>query len=215
VTVRILLADDHHIVREGIRLLLQSEDGFAVVGEAGDGVAAVEAALRLRPDILIADMVMPAINGIEVTRQVRKHLPGTLVILLSMYDTVAYVSEALRAGASAYVLKKSNPRELIHAIQQVMAGGRYISPPLDEAAIEEYIRRTVDTAGADPVEGLTERERLVFLMAARGFSNPEIAGALSLSPRTIETHRANMLRKLGLSSQSELVRYAVQHGLVD
>lgn len=213
-TARIFLVDDHHLVRGGIRLLLESEADFRVIGEAGDGAEAVEAAARLFPDVLVVDMVLPGLNGIEVTRELKRQLPELKVVALSMHDNEAYVFEALRAGASAYVLKKSTAESLVLAIRRALAGGIYLSPPLSESALREYDRRAAGDDLADGYELLTERERQVLPLAARGMKNLEIAAQLSLSIRTVEMHRANMMRKLRLKNRTELVRYAIMRGIV-
>jgi DNA-binding NarL/FixJ family response regulator len=214
-TVRIVLVDDHDLVRRGLSLLLEFETGFEVVGEAQDAIEAIETTRRLRPDVLIVDMVLPNGNGIEVTREIKRHLPETQVILLSMYDSPAYVTNAFQAGAQGYVLKRSKPDELLLAIRSVLAGNHYLSSELNQDALIDYAQYLKKEAGDEFFQTLTEREQQVFRMAARGVSNPEIARALSLSTRTIETHRANLLRKLNLKNQTELVRYAVKNGLVE
>jgi DNA-binding NarL/FixJ family response regulator len=213
--IRIFLADDHHLVRFGLRLLLESESEFEVVGEAGDGIEAAEAAVRLRPDVMIVDMVLTSLQGPEVMREVKRRLPDVKIVALSMYDTEAYVTEALRAGASAYVLKKSTAEDLVQAVRKVLDGEVYLSPPLNEIALEDYDRRSLETRDGDPLDSLTERERQTLHMAAQGMPNPEIAERLSLSVRTVEMHRANMLKKLNLKNQTDLVRYAVKRGLVE
>lgn len=214
-TVRVVLADDHDLVRHGLTLLLEVEGGFEVAGEAGDGLQAVETCARLRPEILIVDMVLPKINGIEVTREVGRYSPETRAILLSMYDHPGYVTNALQAGAWGYVLKRSKPNELLVAIRQVLAGEKYLSPELDAGELDKYAHLLGEPDAEDRYALLTERERQVFLLAARGASSRQIAGELSLSVRTVETHRANLLRKLNVKSQSELVLYAVKRGLID
>ncbi len=215
-SIRIFLAEDHHLVRQGTRLLLGTEPDFEVVGEAAEGQSALRETLRLRPDALIVDIVLPNLNGIEVTREVKRGAPEVKVIALSMYDSVGYVLEALAAGASAYVLKKSTAEELVAAVRQVLAGQRYLSPTLDEVQLEAYARRSSEEADLpDPFDSLTQRERQVLRMAAQGLNNPEIAARLLLSVRTVEMHRGNLLKKLDLHNQTELVRYALRRGLVE
>ena len=209
----ILLADDHQIVRQGMRALLEAEQGLTVVGEAADGLKAVELAERLKPAIAILDMMMPHLNGIEATRQMRSRAPQTRVIILSMHANEAYVLESLRNGAAAYVLKDASSADLLQAIQEVVAGRRYLSAPLSERAIEAYVHRISDAA-LDPYESLTSREREVLQLAAEGFGNGEIAARLQISPRTAEVHRANLLRKLNLHSQTELIRFAIKRGIL-
>ena len=212
---RIFLAEDHHLVRQGTRLLLEAEPDFEVVGETDDGQHAVEETLRLLPDILIVDIVLPALSGIEVTREVKRRAPDVKVLALSMYDVEGYVIDAFDAGASAYVLKKSTAAELVQAVRQVLAGDRYLSSPLNETLLEAFIRRFIEEQAIDPYESLTKRERQVLQLAAQGLNNPGIAEQLAISVRTVEMHRSNVCRKLNLHNQTELVRYALKRGLVE
>ena len=209
----IVLADDHSVVRAGLRALLEGEDGFRVIGEAADGLEAVQHVERLRPDVLVVDVMMPGLNGIEVTRQVRQRMPATKVVVLSMHSHEPYVLEALRHGASGYVLKDASTEQLVHAIREVVAGRSYLSPPLTERAIAAYTARA-QTATLDPYDLLTTREREVFQLAAEGLSNAEIAQRLTISPRTVEMHRGNLMRKIDLQSQTDLVRYAIRRGVI-
>jgi two-component system response regulator NreC len=211
--ITVVLADDHQIVRQGLHALLEAEPDLSIVGEVGDGLEAVDLVERLQPDVLIVDLMMPGLNGLEVTRQVRKRSRLTYVIILSMHDNEAYVLEGLRNGAAGYVLKESNSTDLVKAIQEVTAGRRFLSPPLSERAIEIYMQK-VQTGALDPYETLTTREREILHLAVEGYSYKEIGTRLSISPRTAETHRANMMRKLGLSNQTELIRYAFQRGVI-
>lgn len=212
-TVTIVLADDHHIVRQGVKALLESEQSFSIVGEASDGLKAVEIATRLRPNVLVVDLMMPGLNGLEVTRQVTKACPNTKVIILSMYMNEPYVMEALRNGAYGYVLKESNIADLIHAVHEVSKGRHYLGPPLSERAMEAYLEKTRDSS-LDPYETLSTREREVLHLATEGYSNAEIAAKLFISPRTAETHRANMMRKLSLHTQTDLIKYALKKGII-
>lgn len=214
-TVRIFLAEDHHLVRQGTHALLEAESDFVVIGEAEEGVRAMEDTIRLRPDVLITDIVLPNLSGIEVTRAVKRRAPSVQVVALSMYDTESYVVEALRAGATAYVLKKATAKDLVQAVRQVLAGNIYLSPPLNGLTLEDTSLRLSDVQPADPYESLTSRERQVLQIAAQGMNNPEIAALLELSVRTVEMHRANLLRKLNLKNQTELVRYALKRGLIE
>lgn len=209
----IVLADDHQVVRLGLHALLTAEPDFAVVGEATDGLEAQRLVEQLKPDVLIADLMMPGMNGLEVTRRVARYTPQTRVIILSMHADEAYVLEALRNGASAYVLKDSRADTLVYAVREVIAGRRYLSPPLSERAIESYIHQA-QGAPLDPYEMLTSREREVLYLAAQGCNASEIAARLSISARTAETHRANLMRKLDLHSQTELIRYALRRGII-
>jgi DNA-binding NarL/FixJ family response regulator len=209
----IVLADDHVVVRQGLRALLEAEPDFAIVGEAADGLEVPDLVERLKADVLILDLMLPGLNGLEVTRQVQQRSPQTRVVVLSMYANEAYVLEALRNGAAAYVLKEASAADLVQAIREVMAGRRYLSPPLSESAIELYVQKA-KAAPRDAYEELTTREREVLQLAAEGQSNPEIADRLGISVRTVETHRANLMHKLDLRSQTELVRYALKRGIV-
>jgi two-component system response regulator NreC len=212
-TISILLADDHPIVRHGLRTLLEAEADFRVVGEVDDGLAAVEQVERLQPDVLLLDLMMPGLNGLDVTRQVRQRLSGTQVIILSMYASEAYVLQALKNGADGYVLKKSSPDELVEAVREVVAGRPFLSRALSIRAIEVY-RQKAQEVPPDPYDRLTNREREVLQLTAEGSTSAEIAARLSISRRTVEMHRGNMMRKLGLSTQAELIRYALQRGVL-
>jgi DNA-binding NarL/FixJ family response regulator len=211
--ISIVLADDHHIVRQGVKVLLENDADFSVIGEASDGLKAVELAVRLKPNILVVDLMMPGLNGLEVTRQVSKLSPKTKILVLSMYMNEPYVIEALRNGAYGYVLKESNISDLIQAIREVMAGRHYLSPPLSERAIGTYLEQTKDTV-LDPYNTLSTREREVLHLAVEGYSNAEIAAKLFISSRTAETHRANMMRKLDLHTQTDLIKYALKKGML-
>jgi two-component system, NarL family, response regulator NreC len=211
----IILADDHHLVREALRLLLEMQADFRVIAETGDGLEAAALVEKFKPDILIADMMMPGLSGLEVARRTKRVSAATKVIVLSMYDAESYVMEALKAGAVGYVLKKSSSQDLIHAIHQALAGNFYLSPSLNERALEAYMLRSEESRGDDPYESLTDRERDVFQLAAEGLNNPHIAEKLSISVRTVEMHRSNLMKKLNLKSQTELVKYAVRRGQVE
>ena len=212
-SVSILVADDHQVVRLGLRTLLEAEGDFSVVGEAADGFEAKNLVERLKPDVLIVDMMMPGLNGLEVVRQAAQLAPKTRVIVLSMHSTEGYVLEALRNGAAGYVLKQSNMSELIQAVREVIQGRSYLSPQLSQGAIDAY-REKAENATRDAYETLTTREREVLQLAAEGRSNSEIAERLVISQRTVEMHRANLMRKLSLNNQTELVRYALWRGIL-
>ena len=209
----IVLADDHHVVRQGLRVLLEGQPDFQLVGEAGDGLEAIQAVERLKPDVLVIDLMMPSLNGLEATRQVSQRSPHTRVVILSMHADEAYVLAALRNGAAGYVLKDSSAADLVQAVREVAAGRRYLSSPLSERAIEAYVQKAADAA-VDPYEMLTNREREVLHLAAEGYTNAEIADQLSISPRTAETHRANLMHKLGLRTHTDLIRYALRRGIL-
>lgn len=211
--ISILLADDHPVVRRGLRALLEAEPDFRVAGETGDGLEAVRLVEELRPQVLVLDLMMPGVGGLEVARQVNHRFPATRVVILSMHANEAYVLEALRNGASGYVLKDAGGKELVQAVRAVVAGGRYLSPPLSEQAIAAYVEKA-KSAPLDPVGELTTREREVLGLAAGGQSSADIAARLGISPRTAETHRANLMRKLGLHNQTDLVRFAIRQGIL-
>jgi DNA-binding NarL/FixJ family response regulator len=207
-----IIADDHEIVRRGLRGILESEGSCRVVGEASDGITAIQLVEKHKPNLLVLDLNMPRLHGIEVLRQTRANSPQTRIIVLSMHNDEAYVIESLRAGAMAYILKGSESQEIMHAFHEVTAGRRFLSATLSEWAINALVSKPADDG--DPLQSLTQRERMVLQLAAEGHSNPEIAEKLFISPRTAETHRTNLLRKLGLQTQTDLVRFAIRRGLI-
>jgi two-component system response regulator NreC len=209
----IALVDDHQVVRQGLRALLEAEPDFSVVGDAGDGLAAIRLVDSLKPNILLLDLMMPGLNGQEVIRTVRKRQPKTRTIVLSMHSSEPYVIEALKNGAAGYVLKDASYADLILAVREVMAGRRYLSAPLSERAIDAY-QEKARASEADRYEMLTRREREVLQLAAEGHTNSSIANRLSISPRTAETHRTNLMHKLGLRSQTELIKYAIERRII-
>jgi two-component system, NarL family, response regulator NreC len=212
-TITVVIADDHEVVLRGLKAMLEGVEGIHIVGQASDGLGAVQAAERLKPDILVVDMMMPGINGLEVTRQVCRRRPDTKVVILSMHSNEAYVVEAMRAGAKAYVLKAADAEELLTAVKEAIAGRRYLSRALSDRAIEAYLERAQEGA-FDVLDTLTEREREVLQMVAMGHSNTAMAEMMGISPRTAETHRGNMMRKLGLKNQTDVIRFAIQHGMI-
>ena len=211
--VTVLLADDHPIVRQGLRHLLEAEADLKIVGEASDGLQAVQLTEKFKPNVLIVDIMMPGLNGLEVLRQVKERSPATCSIVLSMQSADVYVVEALKSGALGYVLKETGPSELANAVQQVIAGRRYLSPRLSERLIDVLLR-TSEELTLDPYETLTNREREILQMAAEGLTTAAIAKRLSISPRTAELHRGRMMDKLGLNNQTELIRYALKRGIL-
>lgn len=212
-TVTILLADDHPLVRRGLRTLLETEAGFSVVGEAEDGLQAVQLAENLQPNILIVDLMMPNLNGIEVLKQVGHRSPRTRKIVLSMQSAEPYILETFRYGAVGYVLKDSAPEELVNAIGQALLGIRYLSPKLPKRLID-VATQSLENIKSDPYEALTNREREVLQMTAEGKTASEIGKRLSISPRTVELHRSNMMEKMGFQSHIELVRFALKRGIL-
>lgn len=211
--ISIILVDDHQIVRQGIRALLDREPDFRVISEGSDGEEALQLVQQYKPDVLVVDLLMPGMNGLEVTRQVSQKNPCTRVIVLSMHSHPPYVLESLRNGASGYVLKTSGADELARAIREVVGGQTYISPQLSEVSIMRYIEGAKE-APLDPLETLTRREKEIFRLAAQGLSNSKISARLCISVTTVNTHRANIMRKLGLHNQTELVRLAIKHGVL-
>jgi two-component system response regulator NreC len=209
----VLLVDDHHVVRRGIRALLENEAGILVVGEAGTGVEAARLTQQLKPDVLIIDLMLADMSGLEVIRQLRKRAPATSAVVLSMYGNDCYVVEALQAGAKAYVLKDSPPEELMRAVREAALGRRYLAPPLSDRAIEVYLLRSEDSQ-LDPYDMLTSREREVLHLAAQGMTSTETANRLCISPRTVEVHRARVMQKLGLHNRTELIHFAIRRGII-
>lgn len=209
----VVIADDHELVRRGLHTLLQAEPDCKVLAEVADGQAAIQAVGKLKPTVLFLDLSLPRLHGLEVLRQTRSESPQTKVIILSMHDDEPYVIEALRGGARAYVLKGTNSTEIAHAFHEVLAGRRFLSAPLSEWAINALAERPA--TGSDPMESLTSREREVLRLAAGGADNRLIAEKLFISPRTAETHRTNFMRKLGLHTQTDLVRFAIRKGLIE
>jgi two-component system, NarL family, response regulator NreC len=212
-SVQIILADEQAVVRQGARLLLEAQPDFQVVAEAADGFAAITEVKTRRPDVLIMGLMMPSLSGLEVTRRVRQQEPETGIVILSMYSDESYILEALENGAAGYVLKGSPTDYLLRAVREVAVGRHYLSPPLSEYAIDAYLRQA-HTAALDPYESLTAREREVLRLAAQGHSSSDIAARLFISPRTVESHRANLMRKLGLHNQTDLVHYVLRRGIL-
>ncbi len=209
----IVLADDHPIVRQGLRTVLEAEHDFSVVGEAADGHEAVALAMRLRPALVIVDLKMPKLDGLEVCRRIRDGLPHVRVLILSMYANAAYVTEAFRRGATGYVLKESNTGNLVEAVREVQAGRRYVSPPISDLVLEAYLKK-MQSGSIDSYDTLTAREQEILRLAVEGRTNAEIAAQLAISPRTVEAHRGHLMRKLGLRTLTDLVWYGLRRGIV-
>lgn len=214
--IKIIIAEDHHLVRQGLRALLAAEPDLQIVGEAENGSQALRLAEQQLPEVMIVDLMMPGLNGLEVARSVGQRALPIKVIVLSMYDNEAYVAEALSSGAAAYVLKQSSAADLVEAVRMVMAGRRYLSPLLSERALEAYTQyiQQVKDSSQNLYDALTPREREVLHLAAEGYTNAKIAQRLAISSRTVEVHRANMMRKLGLRNQTDLIRFAIQRGIL-
>ncbi|HEX8616921.1 MAG TPA: response regulator transcription factor [Thermoanaerobaculia bacterium] len=211
-THSIVIADDHDVVRQGLRAVLSAHTDLHVVAEAADGLAAVRAVEQHRPDVLLLDLSLPALSGIEVTREAARIAKSTRVLIVSMHDTPAHVLTALRSGAAGYLLKGACAAELPDAIRAVVSGARYLGEPFAAWPVDEWLASTGEPL--DPYETLTTRERQILQLAAEGRTAPEIAEVLFISARTVETHRANVMRKLGLRTQTDLVLLAVRRGLL-
>jgi len=211
-SVRILLADDHQMVREGVRALIEALDGYEVVGEAGNGRTAVSLAAELKPDVLVIDVGMPDLNGIDATKQVTESTPGVKVVALSMLSDGRYVRRMFQAGASGYLLKESAFEELRSAIDQVLKGKTYVSPAVGQVVIDDYVRDE-RASGSELFQSLTPREREVLQLMAEGRSTKEIASDLFVSVKTIETHRQHIMQKLKTNSIADLTKFAIREGL--
>jgi len=212
--LRIVLADDHTVVRSGLRALLERQRNFEIVGEAENGRDVVTLSTSLRPDIVIMDVGMPLLNGIEATAALLKESPSTGVVILSMYSDESYVMRSLKAGARGYLLKDSAAPDLLSAIEAVSSGRSFFSPSIRQLLAEEYIRVLRQKGAVDSYELLTAREREILQLLAEGKTNKEVAVTLFISPYTVETHRGNILEKLGLHSVAELILYAVRKGII-
>lgn len=211
--IRVLLVDDHTIFREGIRALLSGYDDIEVVGEASDGREGINQVEQLRPDVVLLDIAMPGLGGLEATLEIRKLRPESRVLILTQYDNREYVIPILRAGATGYVLKQAAATDLVAAIRAVHAGDSFLYPTVARTVLDSYL--TQDRPPADPYESLSDRERQVLRLAAEGRTNREIAQLLVLSIKTVMGHRANLMEKLGIHNRTELVKYAIRHGLVE
>jgi two-component system, NarL family, response regulator NreC len=212
--IRILLADDHTVIRKGLRLLLESQPGFTVIAEASNGRETVAMAEAHQPDVVVLDVAMPTLNGIEAARQISAKLPQTAIVFLSMHSDEGYVLKALKSGAKAYLLKDSAEYDLINAIRAVNEGKAFFSPAISKMLVEEYMRQMQDREVEDSYELLTTREREVLQLLAEGKANKEAASILNLSTYTVETHRSNIMQKLNLHSGAELILYAVRKGVI-
>jgi len=211
--IRVFLADDHAVVRDGLRLLLEAQPDIKVVGDAANGWDAVRRVARLRPDVAILDIAMPELNGIEATQQIREVCPSTQVVILSMHSTSEHVFHALQAGARGYLLKESAGIEVVNAVRAVHVGRRYLSQKISDRVIDDYVRQREAVEARSPLARLSPREREILQLVVEGKSSAEIAGLLYLSPKTVETYRSRLMRKLGISDLPRLVKFAIQHGL--
>ena len=213
--VRVLVVDDHSVVRAGVRMLVDAQPDMEVVGEAAEGEEAVAKVGELMPDVVLMDIHMPGVNGLQATRQIKKRFPQVCVLALTMYDNEEYFFEMLSAGGSGYVLKNAAPSELVSAIRAVHKGGSYLYPTVARALVDDYLGRVAAGGERTTYNVLTNREKGVLKLIAQGHTNRDMAEILHLSIKTVETHRANIMQKLGLHSRTELVKYALRKGLVD
>jgi two-component system, NarL family, response regulator NreC len=213
-TLRLLLADDHLLVRQGLRRILEARDGWQVVAEAGDGREAVGLALEERPDVSILDISMPQLDGIEAARQIKRRWETARILMLSMYQDEAYVTRSLQAGVRGYVLKSAADRDLVAAVEALASGKAYFSPAVAEVMRDQYVQSLAQHGKTDRYDALSEREREVFQLIVEGHSNKEIAEILGVSVATVESHRAHVMEKLDLHSAVDVVRYAARRGLV-
>jgi DNA-binding NarL/FixJ family response regulator len=212
--LRIVLADDHTIVRQGLRKILEAQPEWSVVAEASDGRETVRSALEHQPDVVILDIGMPLLNGIEATKQIVRRMPKVGVVILSMHSDETYILQALQAGARAYLLKDSADTDLIRGVSAAAAGKSFFSPIVARVMLDDYLRHLSQKGILDRYESLSEREREIFQLIAEGHSNKEIADLLSVSPSTVDTHRTHILQKLDVHSTAELVLYAVRRGVI-
>jgi len=212
--IRILLADDHTLMRSGIRALLEDEPGLTIIGEAEDGRSAVAQACRLEPDVVIMDIAMPLLNGLEATRQIKQQCPHVRVLILSMHENEEYIRQVLEAGAMGYILKDAAARELISAIRSVYRGEAVLSPAVTRLVIEDYLRWG-GTRPQEEADGLSPREREVLQLIAEGYTSKQIAEILSISIKTVQAHRNNLMQKLDLHDRGELIKYAIQKKIIE
>ncbi len=213
--IRVLICDDHTILRDGIRLLLNAQPDMEVVGEAIDGREAVEKARALKPDVILMDIAMPSLNGLEATKQIRRDDPNARVLVLTMYESDEYIARMLEAGVLGYVLKKVAGSELVHAIRAVYQDEAFLYPSITKRLVEDYLRRVETGQERDSFNGLTDREREVLQLIAEGHPNKRIADILHLSVRTVQNHRAHIMEKLGMHDRGELIKYAIQKGIIE
>ena len=212
--LRIVLGDDHTLMRHGLRKILEEQPDWTVVAEASDGREAVRQTLALQPDVVVLDIGMPLLNGIEATRQIARRFDNINILILSMHSEEAYITQAMKAGARGYLLKDSADTDLIRAVVAVAAGKSFFSPAVAKVMLDDYVRHLAEKGIADRFESLSEREREIFQLIAEAHSNKEIADLLSVSPATVETHRAHILQKLDVHNTAELVLYAVRRGVI-
>lgn len=213
-SIRILIADDHAIVREGIRMILSAQQDFTIAGEACDGEEAVRLARELRPDVIVMDISMPNLSGIEAARQIRRLVPEAQVLILTMHDDESYVFQLLQLGAAGYVLKRA-ATDLVDAVRAAVRGKAFLYPAVARSLVQDYLERLRTSGRAFHQDGLTDREREVLVLVAEGLTNAQIAVRLSISVKTIQTHRTHVMEKLDLHDRGHLVRYAIRKGLIE
>jgi two-component system response regulator NreC len=212
--IRILLADDHTILRAGLKMMLNAQPDMEVVGEAQDGRQAIEEVQKLRPDIVLMDITMPDLNGIEAARQIKRLIPDVKILMLTMHEHDEYVFQALQAGASGYMLKEAADTELITALHVITSGQFYLSPTAQSVVVGDYLQKVRTGEERDSYSSLTEREREILKLVAEGFTNNQIAERLIISPKTVDTHRTHIMDKLNMHSRAELIKYAMRRGLL-
>jgi DNA-binding NarL/FixJ family response regulator len=214
-SIRIVIADDHALFREGVRALISTSGDLEVLGEAADGKEAIEQVKKLHPDVILMDIAMPGLGGLEATLEIRRLFPKVKVLILTQYDNPEYLYRFLKAGVSGYVLKRAAGTELVAAIRAVYQRGTFLHPAVAPAIVEGYLRGSQSAEQKEPYETLTDREKQVLKMVAEGKTNKDIAGILEISVKTAMAHRANLMEKLGMHNKTELVKFALQHGIVE
>jgi len=213
-SISVFIADDHTVVRDGLRLLIETQSDMKVVSEASNGREAARQVLRTNPDVVIMDLAMPELNGVEATRQIRQNCPATKVIILSMHSSSEHIFQALKAGAHGYLLKESAGMEVISAIRVVHSGKRYLSEKIGDQMIDEYIHNREIVETGSPLSKLSTREREILQLVVEGKSSADIGRTLFISPKTVETYRSRLMQKLGISDLAGLIRFAMQHGII-
>lgn len=213
--MRIIVAEDHGIVREGIRLLIEAQPDMEVVGEAANGQEAVDKAKELQPDVILVDLAMPIVNGMDAIRMIKKHCPDTRALVLTIHDSDDYFFRSLNAGASGYILKGAASVDLLQAIRATHRGEIYLHPAVSTKLVADYLRRVKTGEEQDSYDALTEREKEVLRLIAEGYTNQEISSMLTLSPSTVQTHRAHLMEKLNLRTRTDLIKYAIRKKIID